>query len=103
MRIIQNVMALLCLSATTALACQPPPPGYFENNGFRAVLDSDEVMDKIGYQPILSIQLGRDATYTVTAQSCSLTVHVEAKRERQNAPCGGPFTFQAKVVGGNCR
>lgn len=98
MRIVSCVTALLCLSSASALACLPPPLGYFQQNEFRAVINSGKVINKFGNQRVHSIQLTDQGIYVVSSKHCALSVRVEVKQEGKG-PCGGYYTFTAVPLG----
>ncbi len=81
--------------SSPAMACQPPPPGYFEWGNLNAITSSSEVREKMDRLPVTSISLIKGSEYLVVSGVCSLHVTVDAKQKNPSAPCGGPFEFTA--------
>lgn len=90
---------LISFIGTNALACQPPPLNYFELGNLDAIINSQDVRNKMSKTQITGVRLLSGQTYVVESKECALEVVVEAKQMDRSLPCGGPFTFTAKVVG----
>ena len=96
MKALLSILSVTFLPLSASLACQPPPANYFEVGSIRSIIDSQEVLAKMGRRRITGINSISGGKYVVESNACTLEVIVEAKQMNPNFPCGGPYTFTVK-------
>ena len=86
-------------AASAALA-----PNYERLRELEAILQNQELIEKLGIQPIISIEAGGNATYTVRTANCTVVVTlVSTPNATPNAPpLLGPWQFTIQVGEQQC-
>jgi hypothetical protein len=92
-------MILLLGAATAATAALAP--NYERLRELEAILQNQELIQKLGIQSITSIEAAGDATYTVRTATCTVVVTLVST---PNAPpLLGPWQFTIQIGEPQCR
>jgi hypothetical protein len=90
--------AILCAWATAASAALAP--NYERLRELEAILQNQELIQKLGIEEITSIEATRNTTYTIRTATCTVVVTLVAT---PNAPpLLGPWQFTIQVGDPQC-